>query len=197
MFLIDNTASMAAHKSELRKVLQAIACTVKEYDPNGVDMVFTQSERKVLSTRRTSHLLREFDKVEFRGTTDMEIKLGHRLEEYKRKITGQQGLVGKMKNIIGAQGRPRPLSLYILTDGIWHPGCDVSSVIASMVECLVKHDLRLKQVAIQFIRFGTSEDAIAKLQHLDDGLGLQLYDPLSSIAMLGFSGSHHSLLIGL
>ena len=196
MFLIDNTASMAAHRSELKKVLEAIAYIVKEYDPNGVDMFFTQSERKILSTKRTSHLLKEFDKVDFGGTTDMEIKLGHRLEEYKYKITGQQGLIRRMKNSIQAQVRPRCLSLYILTDGLWHPGCDVPSVISSMVECLVKHDLHLKQIAIQFIRFGTDEDAIAKLKHLDEGLGLKLYESLSSVAIFGVASFLTNLLLG-
>lgn len=167
---------MLGHKPALRKVLEAIVYTVKTYDHNGVDLLFTQSDRKVLSTKKTKAVLEEFDKVNFTGRTDMQHYLGDILEGYKRRITGQHILWRSW--IHGAPSRkpPRKLSLHVLTNGHWHPGCDVASVIRSMVSCLTRHELRNAQVAIQFIRFGTGTPEIQQLKYLDEGLKLELYE---------------------
>lgn len=179
IFLVDNSASMQAHKSEVRKVLEAMAYLVKRYDPDGVDMIFTQSDRTVKATTKTTALLDQLGRVDFTGRTDMQLKLGNILDTYKARVTRQQATSGWRHSLFRSQpqGPPRKLSLYILTDGYWQPGCDVESVIRSMVDCLVTHDLHNKQVAIQFIQFGSgSPQIVEQLRRLDDGLGLQLYD---------------------
>lgn len=168
---------MIEHKAALREVLEAIVYTVKNYDPNGVDLLFTHSNRKVSSTKKTTIILDEFDKVTFKGKTDMQLHLNNILDIYKRRMTNQQKSWRSWIPCLSSRESPRKLSLYILTDGRWHPGCDVESVIKSMVAFLVKHDLRNAQVAIQFIRFGPGTPGIIKqLDHLDDGLGLELYE---------------------
>ena len=172
---------MLRHKEELKSVLRATAYLVKKYDDDGVDQLYTQSDRKILSTKRTTVMVDELNKVNFWGKTDMEVKLGDILEEYKRKMVPDKRTSGwfPRPSMHSSKKLPRKLSLYILTDGYWQPGCNVEYVIKSMVASLLQQDLRNKQVAIQFIRFGPGDpEVIEQLERLDDGLDLELYGSL-------------------
>ena len=165
---------MGAHRSEARKVLEAMASMVKRYDPDGVDMLFTKSSREVRQTEKTESLLKAFDKESFTGKSDMRVKLGGILEDYKRKMTGQQRSTSLLR-IFRPPEPQRRLSLYVLTDGIWQPECDVVTTITSTVTSLKTHNLLDKQIGIQFIRFGDeNEKAKRLLAHLDAGLDLGL-----------------------
>ncbi len=168
---------MNHHRSDARKVLEAMAYAVKRYDDNGIDMRCTQGDRKVSSTERTKRLVNVFDELDFMGIIDMEISLDRILQDYKDQFPGPRSSSALFRKIMSTlRGPPKPLSLYILTDGNWQQGCNVEAVIRSMVEFLVSRDLR-KQVAIQFIRFGdTNQQAIDSLNYLDDGLDLKLYE---------------------
>ena len=169
---------MLQHKEELKSVLMATAYLVKKYDDDGVDQLYTQSDRSILTTKKTTVMVDELNKVTFWGKTDMEVKLGAILEDYKRKIIPDKRTSRWFSKLSlhSSKKMPKKLSLYIFTDGYWQPGCNVESVIKSMVTSLVQHDLRVKQVAIQFIRFGPGDpEVLQQLERLDDGLDLELY----------------------
>ena len=158
---------MLKYKTEVKEVLEATAWLVKSYDPDGVDLIFTKGDRHVKGVHDVKKVLKTFDKVDFTGTTNMQMRLGDRLSEYKEKIKKTRS--GSLSTLIpGLRRRElRRLSLYVLTDGIWQPGCDVETPITSMVNKLKEHDLLDKQVGIQFIRFGHDEAAIRHLDYLD------------------------------
>ena len=183
---------MNAHWSTARKVLEALAFMVKTYDPDGIDMVFSKSPQEVKRSKKTEALLKVFDRVVFHGTSNMSDTLSRILEEYKLQMANQHRDMSLIELIRGR--RPlRRLSLYVLTDGIWQPRCEVDSVIASMVDNLKANNRLSKQVGIQFIHFGNNEEAKRRLTRLDSGLNLGLYVLISSVS--GASSHLGQLLI--
>ncbi|KAG8532871.1 uncharacterized protein KY384_002749 [Bacidia gigantensis] len=174
-FLIDNSASMFEHKREAKKLLTAISYLVKNYDPDGVDLMFTQTSGGLRSEKGTTKLFEMLEDTQFMGITDMQLKLGNILNAYKSKITGQQNSMLARRKILGSQKVARPLSLYIFTDGVWLPGSDAEEPVRSMVATLKEHGLMQKQVGIQFIRFGHHVEAIRMLNHLDSDLDLGIH----------------------
>lgn len=164
---------MLAHKKEARDILEALGCVTKEYDPDGVDMAFTQSSDMIKQSKKTATLLKVFDKTPFMGKSDIRVKLADIFEDYKRSLDSQQQSTS-FKNIFRRQQKRRRLSVYILTDGIWQPGCDVVTPISSMVTYLKSHDLLDKQVGIQFIRFGDAEGVKERFNRLDTGLNFDM-----------------------
>ena len=71
---------------------------------------------------------------------------------------------------------PRKLSLYVLTDGVWETRADLQQVIRTLVDNLIQHNHTNKQIGIQFIRFGNDDRGIKRLERLDSGLNVQMYD---------------------
>ena len=172
---------MKNHRDQARDVLAVLSYVVKRYDDNGIDMRCTSSGLRISSTERTKRLIRMYDELEFKGTTDMELKLDEIWQEYKAQMLGETLPFTKRLTSLfrGSPRAPKPLSLYILTDGIWQQGCDVEGVIKRIVDFLVNHDLHVKEVAIQFIRFGdANRSAIDLLDRLDDGLNLKRYESI-------------------
>lgn len=167
---------MLAHRKEARNILEALGYVAKKYDPDGVDMAFTQSSEVVKRSKTTEKLLKAFDKAQFTGKSDMRVRLADIFEEYKRRSSSQQQKIS-VKNVFRRQETQRRLSVYILTNGIWQPGCDVETPIRSMVNYLQGHDKLDKQVGIQFIQFGDDQDVKERFKRLDTGLnvGMQVY----------------------
>lgn len=178
---MDNSTSMLRYRKESRDILLALAYLVKRHDPNGIDLLFTQSSRKVVNTKKSQKFMEEFDRVDFQGTTAMSNVLDKILRDYRLKITESRRFFGRVKLAIKPQASIRPLSLYILTDGDWQPDYKVAGPIGDMVDFMTEHknELLRNQVAIQFIRFGENEAAMKHLDHLDDRMNLKLYGPLS------------------
>lgn len=187
---MDNSNSMLGQKVEARKVLLALAYLVKNYDPNGIDLKFTQSSRKVTNATKSKKFMEEFDRVEFEGETAMNIILGDLLRAHKRRITESitesRGIMGKVIRKVRPQNT-RPLSLYILTNGKWLPGSEPDGVIRDMVDFLDKHkdDVHEKQVAIQFVSFGDAQTALDLLDFLDDEMKLKMYGPPAGAQYFG------------
>lgn len=69
---------------------------------------------------------------------------------------------------------PKPLSLYILTDGVWEGKSDPRKPIQKLVQTLVGWRMDKAQVGIQFINFGNDPVGLQRLQYLDFELGQEL-----------------------
>ena len=166
---------MLVRRSDTRNVLEALTYAIKSHSHDGVNLMFTQSDRHV-STSRTKVALDEFDKVTFSGQTDMTQRLESIFEEVKRKITFQpRGWLSKAHHP-PRQSLSQKLSLYILSDGNWQSGSDVPSTIQTMIAYLTEHNLPQKQIAIQFIRMGPDTPQTATfLDPLDGSHDLGLY----------------------
>jgi hypothetical protein len=60
--------------------------------------------------------------------------------------------------------------VYIFTDAIWTPLCDIVPAIDKMVETLVTHKLPEKPVGLRFISFGGDAECLKRLRLVDNYL---------------------------
>jgi len=134
-------------------------------------------------SKRTTEFMSVLRNIRPSGVTDMALTLGKILEEYTLKLDAQNS-----RNIFGRKKTVRQLSLYVLTDAKWEPGCDVESVIRNAVT----HIKQKYTLGIQFISFGTERSNLLKLKELDDELDLK-YDVVDTES---HDGNVYKLLLG-
>ena len=172
IFLIDNSATMKQYSKQVQRVIELLAYMVKKSDKDGLDIYFTQSVKKV-NSQKSSRLSTSIQQEQFRGITDMRGRLQSLCQEHINKF-GES--ITPPRSFFGRQPGPqpqRPLSFYILTDAKWQP-TDVGAFIKKdLVQSMIDKRCPKEHVAIQFIRFGSDQACIKKLDELDHGLGLK------------------------
>jgi hypothetical protein len=174
MFLIDDSTSMRAHWEDVKLVLEALSYIVKDCDPDGTELYFTTSKDHKRD-RHTSGLLYMLNGRMPNGITDIDHRLNEILEKYKSKLDTKPSLISsvisKAKNEpIG----PRPLNIYVLTDGMWESESTGETTIINFVQKLVKLGKPKSQVGIQFISFGNNPKGLQKMEFLDSKLKQRL-----------------------
>ena len=158
---------MKPHWNKLVELFGLLSYMVKKYDKDGLDLHFTSSGQKE-NNKKTSRLVNSVEKRHLSSDkANLKDKLGTLLEEYKMKLQKPRS---SPKFFRKGTDELRRYTIYIFTDGIWQPHCDLEPIIRDMVDCLEKHQLRNAQVGIQFISFGDNPDAIKRLEYLDSGL---------------------------
>ncbi len=167
VFLIDDSRSMGRHWKEVRDVFAHLAYIVKDTDPDGIELLFTMSSDKHIS-RRTTPFLAVLDGKRPQGDSNIRSPLSEVLKEYQERLKGQKTSLWLRRR------QPRRQTLYVFTDGIWQPDCDVTEIIKHLVDCLKEHNLYREQFGIQFIRFGDDTEGVKRLEHLDSGLKLSM-----------------------
>ncbi|CAG8948909.1 hypothetical protein HYFRA_00002035 [Hymenoscyphus fraxineus] len=171
VFLVDDSCSMAPHWDEVMRVFEALSYIVKAQDRDGLDLYFAISDDFHQGVKKTSFLQERvrWHKPNSRaGKADMNIRLSRILQTYT------ENLQNKKKTLFGKTPKTqKPLSLYILTNGIWEGD---NSTVDGTIENAVKklEDLRKDrlQIGIQFISFGDDVTGLEKLRKLDDELDL-------------------------
>jgi hypothetical protein len=161
---------MRPYWSDMTALFSILAYMVKHSDPDGLDMCFTIDSKKY-NSRHTTNLVNALDSKGAQGSSNITFTLDSILNEYKTRLrsqTAQRSALSWWKKEV------RPLNLYILTDGVWQPKCDVFPAIKNLVDLLVELKLDEKQVGIQFISFGNDSDGLNRLERLDSGLNLKL-----------------------
>lgn len=165
---------MDKHKSDAKEVLELLGYMVKRFNKRGIDMHFTTSTETFRHCKTSTALVKAFIATKFSSISDMGTKLDALLREYTYLLDGQikkgRGLLDGFRKFDPPQG----ISIYVLTDGLWQAGTDVSRAVKNMVDQLNKRGLTKSHMGIQFIRFGADPEAIQTLKRLDDGLGLEL-----------------------
>jgi hypothetical protein len=158
---------MAPHWRDLTSLVGTLAYIVKSGDPDGIEMFYTISPEKVKS-RDSSKLVKSVQKTKPQGMSDIGMGLRDILGPYNSMLEKR---FGSASVAVNALEDIRPLSLYVLTDGVWQPDSDAEAPIKDLVKTLLKQSkLKKKQVGIQFIRFGTNSEGKRKLEKLDDEL---------------------------
>jgi hypothetical protein len=173
VFIIDDALSMSDHWNEVETVFEVLAKIVKSADPDGIDLHFTMSDEVynsknmwgINSSSKLVGYVRD-RRRKIRGSINITYRLDAILGPYISKLT----------NAYSRGGTVRPLNLYVLTDGVWEPGCDPSLAIKNLVDKLTgfEYNKDSKQVGIQFISFGKDEDGLKRLKDLDDNLGQEM-----------------------
>ena len=171
---------MKDHWSEVNDVFELLAYMVKETDPDGIELYFTNSDGKKKSKTTTELVQIVCDKFP-NGNSNVKNRLdlilqGHlaKLHEYQAKLRRRKSFIPWSK-MLGLPTAPLPLNIYILTDGVWQGQCDPSPMIRSTAQYLDENLYFKQQVGIQFIRFGDDPRGKRRLEFLDSGLNLPMY----------------------
>ena len=165
---------MLAHRNDVLNVVSLLTYMLEGLDRNGIDVCFTHSTRKV-NSGKSIKLLTAVREESFQGISDMRSRLSHILQEHKNRFGTTSSPAGPWYKKAGPPEAQKPLSFYILTDGKWQPN-KVGPTIIALVESMRSKQLPKEHVGIQFIRFGEDKRGIARLNHLDRGLGLKDID---------------------
>jgi hypothetical protein len=157
--MIDDSATMNQHWSEVCKLGKLLMYIVKEMDPDGVDLYFLKS-RESIRIKNSTQMEKQINKHKPNGMTSLN-RLDEDLVAYRQKIDQY----GKSYNM----DRPRPRNIYIFTDGALEIGEEKQgqSAIKMLVDSIQGAKLLRGQVGVQFISFGDNVEGIEKLQRLD------------------------------
>lgn len=172
VFLVDDSTSMERHWEKLRTLVGILAYMTKDADPDGLELYFTISPRK-LKSKKATHFVDQLAITRPHGLSDISMRLSSILQEYQQKLAFQTQPKTRW-TLSTKQKYVRPLNVYVLTDGVWQDLSDASPPIRSLVQKLVELQLGKHQVGITFIRFGDSDVGGQRLEKLDSGLGLDL-----------------------
>lgn len=156
-------------------VISTLSYLLKDSDDDGMDLYFAISSTKYNSKKSEKLVQKLLEKEkELVGTSNVGLRLSTILHEYQLSLDPS---VLSLRSLLSkAKGKTKkPLSVYILTDAVWQPHCNVAEPIRSLVETLRRWGYSRHQAGIQFIRFGHDSDGIEKLDHLDSGLQLGMY----------------------
>jgi len=158
---------MAQHWENVAKTFEALSYIVKEVDKNGLDLYFTISPIVKIGEKTTTDMVTivRNHKRKDEAASDIGHKLTPLLEEYSRKLGEKRA---SWKSPI------KPLSLYILTDGVWEENSSAAEAITNVIRVLEEKKKSSTQIGIQLISFGTNRANLAKLKHLDEGLELPM-----------------------
>ena len=174
VFLVDTADSMAQHQTQVKAIVEALGYIVSPCDPNGMDMYVTWNgtHTKHWKTANVAKFLEQLDKIHLRERPkqpNFALRFADLIDSYQAKLKKKTVL-----EYLGLPKSPRKLSLYIITDGVWQPVCEiiVERTICSLVELLKEKRLTSAQVGIQFIQVGHDLDGKRKLEKLDCGLDI-------------------------
>lgn len=151
---------MKKHRKDVRKTFEALAYLVKNLDPDGIELHFTNSTRVGHETHR-KRLLRMLDKVDFDGESMMEITLASVLESNTNKRWSASFL-----NREKSKGK----SVIVLTDGMWHGADDSLCGVPDVIKQKIKEIGGRSKLGIQFIQFGDDGVGSWRLNQLDNEL---------------------------
>lgn len=164
---------METYKQNITTHLEVLGYIVKEADPDGVELYWTMSD-EVVKEKNTRPLIEALRRRTFGEVADIGDSLGRILREYQSKLQKfqrEQEVYRSRRFIPGlAPTAPRPLSIYILTNGLWQPECDAAGPIKELIQQLKICKCQRKQVGIQFIRFGDDPYVIALFDEFDMSL---------------------------
>jgi len=151
------------------KVFEALSYLVKETDDDGIDLLFTVSGDRVSDRKSTKKLVQLVKEREHKGDTDINLRLNRLFEDYKAEFEKKKSRFSKdLKKV-------KPLSLYILTNGVWEKGSDLSEIIRLLVKRLEDIGKTREQVGIEFISFGADPVGLGRMEYLDSELSLSMY----------------------
>ncbi|KAJ7452183.1 hypothetical protein B0H11DRAFT_2074678 [Mycena galericulata] len=177
VILMDDSGSMTLPGSrrgvtrwfEAGQALEALAETAQQYDTDGIDIYFLNSQREALNMKSSSDVRSVFDKVRPSGATPT----GERLDQLlKPRIVELEAAR------IDPDGTPRHkktneaikrVNFIVITDGEATDNPKYA-VIDAAARLKAMANLCLIQIGIQFVQIGNDAAATRALKELDDDL---------------------------
>lgn len=112
-------------------------------------------------------LAADVDCIQYQGNASMEARIDEILRSYGARLSTEDNV--------------KPLSIYILTDGVWAlRGDGPETPIVEIISILSKGGYPREQLGIQFIGFGENREGLEQMQRIDtmsdpgSGFGLDL-----------------------
>ena len=188
MFVVDDSRSMGdmrrasreKHESEVADYIDLLGYMVKHCDRDGIDLHYFNSTNVVKGRKEVTPLVSSVNGTKFAGLSNPQGTLRGILEAYIRKLKAyttecadNQKRSRRMSKLFSADPKlPTPLSVYVLTDGVWEspdsPGGEyIDDTIEELIEALRSAGCKRVQVGIQFIRFGSHTYGVQRLEALD------------------------------
>lgn len=169
--IVDDSSSMNVNErpdgsmgqsrwEEARDALAGMVQLAAQYDSDGVDVHFLNSEKSIEGCREAGAVKQLFDSIVPEGTTPTGTKLEMLLLQYMDDIEAfkktRQGVEPPKRNYV------------VITDGA--ASDDPESVIVATAQRLDRGNFPLSQVGIQFVQVGDDAEAREALQELDDAV---------------------------
>ncbi|KAL8879653.1 MAG: hypothetical protein Q9198_002778 [Flavoplaca austrocitrina] len=174
VFLIDNGESMRPHRKKVEEAVELLATLTQPYDPDGLDLYFSTESTK-LRPKTPEKFLKYLRDRPAHGRPDFRQRFATIIEDYRSRFGQPNHSWARLRHPKSTPSKgPLPLSLYVLTDGVWDPKCTLITEVKNLVASLQAHNYRNKYVGIQFIRFGNDREGKKRLKTLDARLGLPL-----------------------
>ncbi|KAF8850604.1 hypothetical protein BDZ45DRAFT_186822 [Acephala macrosclerotiorum] len=189
IFLIDDAVSMRHHTKEVRNVLEALSYMIKEDNPEGIHLYFTNSTEHCES-KHTKKLLAMLDRARYQGQTRiLDSLLRIKYDHVSRVDGGASTKALTFSRAMSPQRTQRniPLTIYILTDGAWIENASPEETIKMINEIFELRD-RSPPLALQFISFEGNKACEERLRLLT----LEL----SNIRVVKSTGSVWDMLSG-
>lgn len=162
------------NEPDVTRLLQILGYITKKFDPDGVDLHFTINKDNFNEKcKSTDDMIAALRRCKAGGTTDFGACLKTHLQSYGQRLVDHQlnrGASSKRRSLLGRAPKPlRPVTFYILTDGVWVGGEHYGQThIENLTRKLKEAGYERDQVGIQFISFGNDEDGLARLRNLDE-----------------------------
>ncbi|OIW30172.1 hypothetical protein CONLIGDRAFT_669886 [Coniochaeta ligniaria NRRL 30616] len=145
-------------QDDAKAVFGALAYLVKSLDNERLDLHFTSSPETIRSHHSTP-LLQAFEKRRSPNEGGSRTALA----------AASDVIEGPIANALqGDSEKRKPLSLIILTDGVWESSMTEEKRLSDAIDSLEQLDLPPNQVCLQFIWFGGDEEAKRRHKYLDD-----------------------------
>jgi hypothetical protein len=187
--VVDNSKSMGhlgatskqQKKYDIATYVEVLSYMVKDKDPDGVNLYYFNSKEEVKKCKSSKQLARSVAAKTFDGLTTPEIKLKSLLNDYCTELRGfankrrqyERRGPNSFRSLLGRPpSLPRPLSIYVLTDGVWlsprtEGGDYLKGTIRKLIGQLKELECERDQVGVQFIRFGDHLYGRRRLEALD------------------------------
>jgi len=172
-------ANRRQRQSEVADYVDVLSYMVKRHDKDGIDLYYFNSSDCVEGSKNSTKLVLSVRGHRFSGVSSPENSLVKKLDAYSKKIkayasrTLEDQSHGRRLHLpLGLSKAPKlpaPLSVYVLTDGVWQLGGDddLEETIRDLIKNLRAAKCTRKQIGIQFIRFGNDPVGIERLNALD------------------------------
>ena len=164
---------MREHWDDVVKLVDLLAYILKEFDRDGIDLLFTNSS-EVCKSKDHAVLVKKtkagYPPFDVTRCTDIEFRLGPILHEYTKSLrkSSHKGVTSRVISKVSNFVHPvRCLNIYVFTDGMWQPGDAIADDILDVINTLIETRRRGNQVGVQFIRFGNDPDGCERLRDLD------------------------------
>lgn len=173
-------ASREKRESEVADYIDLLGYMVKRCDRDGIDLHYFNSTEVIKRCKETTRLVSSVNGRKFAGLSNPQGTLKGILEAYIRKLKVYATEVAdhekrnrRMSRLFsGGPKLPTPLSVYVLTDGVWESpdsagGEYLEDTLEELIEALRSAGCKRVHVGIQFIRFGSHAHGVERLEALD------------------------------